>query len=68
MIEMNDKAIELRDWFAGQALVGLLAKAEHGSEEAFEQIAARAVDRAYVVAAAMIKQRRKLKKEDTEPW
>lgn len=68
MVGNNEKDIKLRDWFAGQALVGLLANAGHGSEDPFEQTASRAVDRAYLIAAAMMKQHRKLEKEDADTW
>lgn len=36
--------IELRDWFAGQALVGLLAGADFGSPEQFATMSYEAAD------------------------
>jgi hypothetical protein len=60
------KDIELRDWFAGQALGGILANSHYppqGSGEPFDQFAARVTDSAYRLADAMMKQGRRLKKE-----
>jgi hypothetical protein len=64
MPDLND--IELFDWFAGQALAGILANSQYppqGSGEPLDQYAARVTDTAYRLAEAMIKQGRRLKKE-----
>ncbi len=70
--EMADmKHIELRDWFAGQALGGMLSNSHYppqGSGEPFDQFAARVTDSAYQIAEAMMKQERRLKKETTAAW
>jgi hypothetical protein len=70
MIELNGrtdmKDAELRDWFAGQALGGIMANSHYpaqGSEEPFDQYAARVTEGAYKIAEAMMKQGRRLKKE-----
>jgi hypothetical protein len=58
------KVVELRDWFAGQALGGILANAHfpaQGSGEPFDQFAGRVTDIAYRVAEAMMCQARRLK-------
>jgi hypothetical protein len=58
--------MELFDWFAGQALGGILANAQfppQGSGEPFDQFAARVTDRAYRIADAMVREGRRLKKE-----
>ncbi len=69
---MNDlKTIELLDWFAGQALAGLLSKAPYppqGSGEPGDQLAARVTDSAYRLGEAMLKQGRRLKKEASAAW
>jgi hypothetical protein len=60
------KDIELRDWFAGQALGGMLANAHYppqGSGEPFDQFVARVTDSAYRIAEAMMKQGRRLRQE-----
>jgi hypothetical protein len=60
------KDVELRDWFAGQALGGILANSHYppqGSGEPFDQFAARVTESAYRFADAMMKQGRRLKKE-----
>ncbi len=65
------KTIELLDWFAGQALAGILSNAHYppqGSGEPFDQFAARVTDSAYRIAEAMIKQGRRLKKETPVTW
>lgn len=62
------KEIDLRDWFAGQALGGLLANAQYptqGSGEPFNQFAAKLIDNAFRIADAMIKEGRRLKKESS---
>jgi hypothetical protein len=69
MADMKD--MELRDWFAGQALAGILANAHYppqGSGEPFDQFAARVTDTAYRIAEAMVKQGRRLKKETSTGW
>jgi len=48
----NFSAMSLRDWFAGQALVGLLASGR-------EQFADSAEEEAYMFADAMLKERSK---------
>lgn len=59
------KDIELYDWFAGQALCGLLSSSPYiqGSGEPADQHAARVTDSAYRMADAMLKEGRRLKKE-----
>ena len=69
MIDMKD--MELRDWFAGQALEGILANAQYpaqGSGEPLDQFSARVAERAYRIAEAMAKYGQKLKKESTGTW
>ena len=69
MVDMKD--MELRDWFAGQALAGILASAHYpaqGSGEPLDQFAARVTDTAYRIAEAMMKQGRRLKKETSAGW
>jgi len=66
---MNDT--ELRDWFAGQALVGLLSNSHYppqGSGEPFDQFAGKVTDSAYRITEALMKQGRRLKKEATAAW
>jgi hypothetical protein len=63
--------IELLDWFAGQALAGILASSHfptQGSGEPFGQFAAKVTDLAFGIADAMMKQSRRLKKEATAAW
>jgi hypothetical protein len=65
------KDMELRDWFAGQALGGMLASAQYprqGSGEPFDQFAARVTDTAYRLAEAMMKEGRRRKKETAAAW
>jgi hypothetical protein len=69
MADMKD--IELFDWFAGQALGGILANAHfppQGSGEPFDQFAARIIDNAYRLADAMLREGRRLKKERSAQW
>ena len=64
MPDMKD--MELRDWFAGQALGGILANAQFPPQsfgEPFNQFAGRVTDTAYRIADAMIQQGRRLKSE-----
>ena len=66
MAVMNERDIELRDQFAGQALAGILSNAHfppQGSGEPFDQFAARVTDSAYRIAEAMLRQGQRLKKE-----
>jgi hypothetical protein len=65
------KDLELFDWFAGQALGGILANSHYphqSSGEPVDQYVARVTDIAYRISEAMIKQGRKLKKEATGVW
>jgi hypothetical protein len=65
------KNLEMFDWFAGQALAGILANSHYppqGSGEPLDQYVARVTDTAYRLAEAMIKQGRRLKKEATGAW
>jgi hypothetical protein len=68
---MSDvKEIDLHDWFAGQALGGLLSNSHYpaqGTGEPFDQYLARVTDSAYRVADAMVKEGRRRKKE-TPAW
>jgi len=67
----ESKNIELLDWFAGQALAGILSNAQYpqqSSGEPHDQFTARVTDTAYRIAEAMIKQSRRLKKEETAKW
>jgi hypothetical protein len=63
--------MELRDWFAGQALVGILSNSHYpdqSSGEPFNQYAARVTDTAYRIAEAMMKEGRRMKKETAAAW
>jgi len=65
------KDMGLQDWFAGQALAGILANAQfprQGSGEPFDQFAARLTDSAYRIAEAMTKEGRRRKKESPAAW
>ena len=65
------KDMDLRDWFAGQALTGILANAEfpkQGSGEPVSQYAARITDTAYRLGEAMVSHARRLKKEASATW
>jgi hypothetical protein len=65
------KNLELFDWFAGQALAGILANSHYppqSSGEPLDQYVARVTDTAYRMAEAMVKQGRRLKKETTGVW
>ncbi len=69
MIEPN--GIALRDWFAGQALNGILANSHYPSQnsgEPFDQYAARVTDTAYKLAEAMMKHGRRLDKPAAAAW
>ena len=69
MSGMSD--LELRDWFAGQALAGILANTQYplqGSGEPLDQFAGRVTDLAYRLAEAMMKQAKRLKKDPSAPW
>lgn len=60
------KNIDLGDWFAGQALLGILSNSQYppqSSGEPFDQYAARVTDTAYKIAEAMMKQGQRLKRE-----
>jgi hypothetical protein len=63
--------MDLRDWFAGQALVGLLSNSQYPTQtsgEPFDQFAGKLTDSAYRIAEAMIKQARRMKKDTTAAW
>ena len=65
------KNIELGDWFAGQALLGILSNSQYptqSSGEPFDQYAARVTDTAYKIAEAMMKHGRRLKREMCTTW
>jgi hypothetical protein len=65
------KNIELEDWFAGQALLGILSNSTYppqSSGEPFDQYAARVTDTAYKIAEAMIKHGRRRRKEMCSTW
>jgi hypothetical protein len=69
MTDMKD--MDLRDWFAGQALAGILSNVQYpaqSSGEPFDQFAARVTDTAYRLAEAMMKHGRRLKKETSAAW
>jgi hypothetical protein len=69
MADMND--MELREWFAGQALGGILSNSHfppQGSGEPFDQFAAKVTDSAYRIADAMMREGRRLKKEKSAAW
>ena len=54
-LSMRDPGMDLRDWFAGQALSGFLAS--ESDEAGYYTDASHAADRAYEIAEAMIKRR-----------
>lgn len=65
------KELDERDWFAGQALSGILACANYppqGSGEPMDQFVARVTESAYRIATAMVKHGRRLKKESPTKW
>lgn len=65
------KDLELRDWFAGQALAGILSSSHYpaqSSGEPFDQFAARVTDCAFRIGEVMLKQSRRLKKETSAAW
>jgi hypothetical protein len=52
------KDLELRDWFAGHALEGILSNVHYppqGAGEALDHFAARVTESAYRIAEAMLK-------------
>jgi hypothetical protein len=58
------KGMELRDWFAGQALAGLLAgpnAPKKSRSESAEQYAVRVAEEAYLFAEALMQERAKPK-------
>jgi hypothetical protein len=65
MLTSNEvKDIEPRDWFAGQALAGILSNMPLPSQDSAEpiaQFATRVTASAYEIAEAMLKHSRKLK-------
>lgn len=64
MTDMKD--VDLHDWFAGQALGGILSNSHYppqSSGEATDQYVARVIDTAYRIADAMTKEARRRKKE-----
>jgi len=67
----NIKDFELYDWFAGQALAGILANSQFppkSSGEPMDQYVARVVDSAYRLADSMVKEGCRLKKERSAQW
>jgi len=65
------KIIELGDWFAGQALLGILSNSQYPTQSAgepFDQYAARVTDTAYKISEAMMKHGRRLKREMCTTW
>jgi hypothetical protein len=63
--------IDLRDWFAGHALAGILSNSQfplQASGESFDQFASKVTDSAYRIAEAMMKQGRKMKKDMNAAW
>ncbi len=63
--------IELRDWFAGQALAGIMSNSQYplqSSGEPFDQFSARVTELAYRIAHSMMKQGQRLKKETSGAW
>jgi hypothetical protein len=65
------KEMDQRQWFAGQALAGLLADDHYpsqGSGEPFEQYAVRLSDTAYRLADAMVQHGKRLKNEAPGAW
>ena len=69
MTEMND--LELRDWFAGQALAGMLSNPHYPSQvsgEPFDQFAATVAENSYRLAEAMMRQAKRQKKEPNAAW
>jgi len=65
------KEMDLRHWFAGQALQGLLANDHYpsqGSGEPLEQFGTRVSDAAYRIADAMVQHGKRLKNEAPTAW
>jgi hypothetical protein len=63
MVVADEKDLELLDWFAGQALQGLLAgpnAPKKSGAESPQQYAVRLAEEAYVFAGAMLRARDEL--------
>lgn len=62
----NLSGLALRDWFAGQALGGLLSSGRYlspSTEEPFDQLVARVTDTAYRIAESMVRQSERLSRQ-----
>jgi hypothetical protein len=69
MVDVKD--IDLRDWFAGQALGGLLSNTQfppQTSGEPLDQFVARVTESAYRIAESMIQHGRRLRQGTSSPW
>ena len=67
----DSRCVDLLEYFAGQALTGILSNPQYSqksSGEPYDQYAARVTDSAYKIAEAMIKHGRRLKKEAASGW
>jgi hypothetical protein len=65
------KDMDMRAWFAGHALEGILSNSHYpaqGSGEPSDQFVARVTDCAYRIADAMVKEARRLKQETSAAW
>jgi hypothetical protein len=65
------RELDLHDWYAGQALEGLLSNVHYpaqGSGEPMDQFVARVTDCAYRIARAMVKEGERLKKDAVNGW
>lgn len=63
--------VGLRDWFAGQALGGLLANVQYppqGAGEPLDQFVARVTDSAFRIAEAMVRQGQRLNRQAPAAW